>query len=724
MRMTNAHALPLSSRVSMELGRPTLFINEQAVNPIMYSLTDVPGGRWSWEEIPQRNIQLFSEAGVRLFQVDLFLEHLWLEEGCFDLSRARKQIRGVIDVCPQAAVFIRFHVNAPKWWIARHPEENTLYADAEAKPDNPWGLQRILLEDAATPVRTSLASKKWLQEAGDKLQQFCRELAACDEGAYLAGLQLAGGIYGEWHYWGLLHNEPDVSQPMQDHFRDWLADKYPTDHALQQAWHDRHVTLATAQVPRIDKRLHTQDGLFRDPRAERCVIDYYQCQHELVADDILFFCRIARQTWPRPLAVGAFYGYYFSVFGREATGGHLALQRVLRSPEIDFLCGPNVYYPENSEVGDPYRSRGLLESIRLHGKLWLDEMDQQPYLKSAGAPDFDLSLANSIALLRRNTLFTFTKGMGLWFYDFGAAGLRQNSTAAEFVTGWWDHPALMQDIASLKQFLDRARSKPYHPEAELLMVFDTACFYHTAIRPDLNAIGDQAVNWTTLAAYRAGAVFDAIHLDDLTRVDLSAYKAVLFVNTFVISPEQRDWIRQQLFRQGRHVLFVYAPGYCDGEQNRAEFIGQVTGIRVKRLDLTAAAEIRLSDPEQVWKVSDQPVSPLFAVVDEQAISLAKYGQTSETAVAKKPLADATSWFLGLPPVDGGILRRYLEQTGVHFYATMGDIYYSGSGTVVLHSKTGGLKQITLKNGKRIELELPAGGQTVVLDSESGELIHR
>ena len=69
-------------------------------------------------------------------------------------------------------------------------------------------------------------------------------------------------------------------------------------------------------------------------------------------------------------------------FGRQAAGGHLELHRVLRSPFIDYLSGPQAYEPEALKLGDPYRSRSLTASIRLHGKLWLDEMDafcrQQP----------------------------------------------------------------------------------------------------------------------------------------------------------------------------------------------------------------------------------------------------------------------------------------------------------------------------------------------------------
>ena len=86
------------------------------------------------------------------------------------------------------------------------------------------------------------------------------------------------------------------------------------------------------------------------------------------------------------------------------------------------MCGPNTYYPQAVESGEPYRSRSLINSVLLHGKLWLDEMDQQPPLVPLKDSAFSLNLAKSIATVRRNFLFSFTKGMGLWFYDFGPSG--------------------------------------------------------------------------------------------------------------------------------------------------------------------------------------------------------------------------------------------------------------------------------------------------------------
>jgi hypothetical protein len=720
----NLSAGPLSSQVKMHLGRPTIFINDQPEYPMIYALSDVPGGRWSWEELPQRNLQIFAKAGIRLFQVDLFLEHVWQEDGTFDLTMARKQLAGVLAVRPDAALFIRLHVNAPKWWMRLHPEENTLYADAHPKPDTEWGLLRIIEDDAATPTRTSLASKKWLAACGEKLAQFCRELADTPEGAAVAGLQLAGGIYGEWHYWGLLHNEPDLGEPMQSHFRAWLAGKYGNDQALQKAWRNPQVKLQTASVPSLNERLHTGHGVFRDPQQERPIIDYYQCQHQLVGDDIIYFCKIAKENWPRPLITGTFYGYYFSVFSRDATGGHLALQKVLSSPWVDYLSGPNVYYPNHTDVGDPYRSRSLIESVRLHGKLWLDEMDQQPYLKSKKDAEYQAGVQNSIAHVRRNALFTFSKGMGFWFYDFGVAGNRLNSTAAEFATGWWDHPALMHDIQRLKSWLDQSLQKPYSSGADVLMVFDTEVYYHVGIKEEIDPVNHQAVNWMTLAAFQAGAIFDPIHIADLERVNLKQYKLVVFANTFILSESQRRYIRRNVMNQGRHVAFVYAPGFGDERTLDADHISEVTNINVVETHLDRAPTVRVSDPDVTWTIGKKAFTPIFSIQDKAAQSWGVFPENNAVAVAGKTTDTATSWFFSLPPVDASVLRRLFQKSGVHLYADAGNIVYGGSGCLILHSKTGGTKSISLKNGRPIQLTFPEGACTVILDADNGGILYQ
>lgn len=135
--------------------------------------------------------------GFRLFQVDLFLEHLWFDDGRLDLGVARRQIGGVRAACPEAAVFVRLHVNATRWWTKAHPEEWTRYVDVPVTIEDEARLHRVIEYDNGPVNRVSLASERWRQEASDKVVQLCRELAATEEGHALAGLQVAcGGVRG------------------------------------------------------------------------------------------------------------------------------------------------------------------------------------------------------------------------------------------------------------------------------------------------------------------------------------------------------------------------------------------------------------------------------------------------------------------------------------------------------------------------------------------------
>jgi len=76
-------------------------------------------------------------------------------------------------------------------------------------------------------------------------------------------------------------------------------------------------------------------------------------------------------------------------------------------------------------LGNPYRSRSLIASVWLNNKLWLDEMDVEPRLPvmKYGPEHYDQAVLRSVADVRRKASFSFTNGMGLWFYDFNVAGV-------------------------------------------------------------------------------------------------------------------------------------------------------------------------------------------------------------------------------------------------------------------------------------------------------------
>ncbi len=722
------YAAPLSAKVEVRNGRPTLLVDGIPEYPMFYALTDVPGGRFSWEDVPARNVREFARtAGVRLFQVDLAMEHVFLENGTVDLSVARKQIQGVLAARADAGVVFRLHVRPPRWWLARHPEELTVYLDAATQPEHGAGHNRFIEDDLKAVPRASLASERWLREMGDVVARFCTDLAKTPEGNALVGIQVASGVYGEWHYWGFTDHEVDAGPAMTAAFRRWLRGRYGSDEALRAAWGDPAAALASAEVPGLAARRETRDGSFRDPATERRVIDYTRCQHEAVADAILHFCRIVKESWPRPLVTGTFYGYFFACFGRDQAGGHLELRRVLESPFVDYLSAPSTYYPESFEVGDPYRSRGLLASARQHGKLWLDEMDQAIPLKAYADPDYPKSLAESIAKVRRNVMFGQANGSGLWFYDFGPSGFSQgpaqSRTNALGVNGWWDDPEVLADIGRLRAFLQSRVDTPWSSSADTLAVFDTQSYYHTrSVKEAPDAISHALVNWGALGLYRAGIAFDALHLADLPDVDLSHYKVVVFFNTWRLTADERRFIREKVATGGRHVVWFYAPGYTDGARNHDGFVHETTGFDLRRVEIAGKATIETTPAlgERLeYSLADTALSPLFAVNDADATVLGRFTVTGQVAIASKRFANHTAWYAALPAWSPEVFRRLIAQTAAHRYSEEGDVVYAGGGLVTLHTKVGGRRTVLLPKGRRVPLDLPDGPSTVVLDDTTG-----
>ena len=716
------HSQVISSRVALHNGRATLFLNDAPTVPVIYSLTDVPGGRWSWEEIPQHNIAQFAARGVKLFQLDLALDFIWREDGTVSVETAQKQIRGVLHVCADAAVFFRLHVRPPKWWMKKYPEENTTYFDGKAIPDIEGGLFRLIEEDAAAPTRTSLASQKWRDECEPIVRQFCREFAQTPEGNALAGIQVAGGVYGEWHYWGFNLREPDASVPMRDHFRAWLREKYGDDASLQHAWNNETATLESALVPDMTARNGARDGVFRDAAHERNVIDYLRCQHECVADNIILFARAVKESWPRPIVTGTFYGYFFSTFGRDAQGGHVETHRVLESPWVDYLSAPGAYYPDADKSGDPYRSRGLLESCRLHGKLWLDEMDQNIHLRAPHHEDYEKGVDEGIARVRRNTLWPITKGAGFWYYDFGPSGMQDSRTVrldGIGTQGWWDAPRVLEDIGRVQQLLEKCFAQPYESQADVLCVYDTESYYHLGREPITHPLN----NWMTLGFFRAGVVMDTIYLRDLERVNLDQYRVVVFFNTFLMSEAQRRFVTEKVAQNHRTLVWNYAPAYADGTTNDADFSREVTGFDLERFDGENGANIRSSAAfgDLQWGFSGENIAPLFAVRGDDGEAFAHFEGTDSVAVARKTFPTHTSWFVSLPAYDAALGKTLMRQLPAHRYTDGDDVVYAGGGLLMIHSAQGGPRRVTLRSGQVVEIEL-APIDTRVLDSQTGGIL--
>lgn len=714
-QMNSSDFQGFSATIEMRDGRPGIVVDGQWIPPIMYGLSDIPGSR-SWKEQPQRNIRLFAEQGIRLFQADVCLCHCWTGPGQLDIAPTRREITGLLNACPEALVTLRLHVNPPYWWMKKNPDELVVYDDGPAEDQGET--ERLITGDMERTMRVSLASEVWLSEAGAILADYCRQLAETPEGRRVIGLQLACGAYGEWHYWGCGGNhEPDYGPAMTARFRRCLIEKYATDEALQCAWGEPGATIADAVIPGMQARRQATDGVFRDPRLERAVIDSLENMQGSVADAIIHFCRITKENWPRPLIAGTFYGYFFHIGARAAIGGHLEIERVLASPWVDYLSAPHSYYARNRETGGAAHSRGLLESVRTHGKLWLTEMDEHPLGTEdhiGGDPERH---PETVARLRRCVLDPIQRGMGFWYYDHRI--VPNGDIHRKF--GWWDHPTLLAEIRKHRGLYDEFSCRPFTPVADVALVFDTSAYYHTACHWEPNVLHTASIDGLLADVGHAGVAYDCLYLFDVDRVDWSRYKAVVFANAYHLPAERRRSIKERIATDQRHLIWLYAPGYSDGNRIGADLITDITGVGVVR---TSGHRVMITGgcglPEVSCEAPRVP-QPLFAVDDPKAEPAAHFSESAEIAAIRKPLADSVSWFFSLPPSDSALLREIFRQAGAHIYLETPDVLIAGGGLITVHTVDGGRRQIRLRDGNVIDITLPATS-TTVFDAETGRVV--
>lgn len=680
-----------SVSVRQDHGSPALYVDGVKTLPILYGLSDIPGSRTNTAQA-QKNIRQFAEQGIHLVTADTELRLGWHKVSPFEWEPLQEEIAGAMQADPQTRVLLRLHVNPPYWWMRDNPDEMVIYKDQPGLDDGET--QRLIRDDHLHRMRVSLASEKWLHDAGECLKQFCRQVWNTAEGEAVLGIQVACGVNGEWHQWGC-----DCSKPMKTRFHRLLREKYGTDEALQAAWGDPTVTLDDAPF-NPDTEQPGDDGIFRDPVRSRRIMDAQECVQISVTDAILYFCKIVKENWGRPVLAGTFYGYYLGTGGDGMPiGGHLFPDKLYEAREyVDFLCGPFPYMENRRPDGVPM-SRALIESNRLRGMLWLTEMDQHP----AGTADYiggdPNRMDETIAQLRRNTLLPLLAGEGLWFYDHRLiprfVGPDSHNPYAGSIyrkTGWWDNPTLLKEIHSLYELAQRHLLGAYRPAADVLVVYNPQVHYAFSRFIDDDYHQHEAFS-------RSGAAYDCIYLNELEIAQMERYRCVIFPNAYRLTPEQRDMIRRRT--QGKQVVWLYAAGFSDDKTLSEDNIRDLTGISVRRTENAYAYRTLAPLPEAEVTYRRTDFTPLFAVDDPEAQPLARYADGSCAAARK-----GDTWYFALPRLNADILRYILREAGAHIYCDAGDPIIAGAGVVAINSFAGGHREVILRDGRRVELDLP------------------
>jgi hypothetical protein len=709
-----------------------LTIRDEPVAPLIYALSDCPGARWTWEEVPSRDIALFASRGVRLFQADVWFEQMIGEDDVLDVSIARRQIAGVLAACPEAAVMLRLHVNAPPWWCARYRDECVRYADTEPEEPEPWGLIRPLKEDNVRPWRASFSSRLWREWAGGHLARFCRDLAATPEGDALFSLQIANGVYGEWHQFAFMYHDPDTGPAAVREFRRWMREKAGTEEGLAARWHRPGVVWDDVRPPTSAEREAEGVGLLRDPRRQRDVIDYFEFLHVEMVESLLGLCAVVRRSWPRPIVTAAFHGYFYNQFNRHAAGSHLAMERALASPDLDCFCAPQSYEAASRAMGGSGMSRGVLGAVVRAGKLWLDEMDQATAVcGSPWEPDFESTPADDVAILRRNVLQPVTRGGGMWWYDFGPTAGTPAFAGAGTI-GWWDDPLLIGECGRLHALVRERLRRPSGRGADVLVVHDPMSFAHVASRrhakeafefggqPPTHAdpLTPRNVDGLAEALHRSGMIHEDALLGELSRIDLAPYRLVIFATTPVLDDAASAVIAE--VAKGRHVVVVGQWGWSDGASADPGLSARRSPVRIERIQtVETRSDVRVGEVVEEQQLPRAVTLPVYDVGGGAEV-VGRWADGSASAVRIAQSED-TWWAFAVCPVSSALWREVGRAAGCRIVSESDDALMHGCGLFVVHTATGGARRFNLPGGAEIACELRARSSTV-FDAESGKVL--
>ncbi len=695
----------------VENGSPVLYLNGKKTAPLIYALSDVPISNPLTAQA-QKNIANFAQQGINIVSTDVNLTKGWHKSGPYRPDFLIGDLTAIIETNPNAAILLRLHVNAPYWWMRDNPDELCIYGTGGVPYIDDGDYERVIDGDVMNWMRASIASEKWKNDAANALTSLLKGIMNTPQGRHVIGIQIAGGVYGEWHQWGFDFHS-DYGKPMIEYFRKYLREKYKTDEALQIAWNNPEATIDTAVPSPPETRNPEGAHPYRKPAESAYVVDSLMALQLSVPDAILHFAKVIRTIWDRPILIGTFYGYY-DPWKNVYVGGHLEPNYLFKGGLVDYISGPFHYHNDIRQITGTSCSRGLLESTRLNGVLWLTEMDNPPIGSPQCVGGVPERRAESIALMKRHVLEAFTRGMGTWFFDHRLVIDLGYETTIYIKKGWWDHPQLLKEIRKLKRIADHTAKASYKPQAEVLCVFDTLSRYYSNAA-DAFEFDNFTFIFNTLG--KSGAIYDSVTFDDLKLADLNQYKCVIFVQTPYLTKERREMIKNTLACNSRHLIWINTSGYLDDTDYSANHISDICGIQLKDVTAPTAMDIKLGKLESSVKPY-HPYSLHFTPVDTDAQIIGHFTGTNIPAAAKKTFENHTSWFFSVFPSDCAVMREIFREAGVHIYSENGEALLVGNGIAVLCTDCDRDVHLHFPNGVEVTERLSAM-TTAVYDELTG-----
>lgn len=720
-------------------GRPTIMIDGRPLAP---SLMTVRTRSNETDDIffDPEYFAALGKSGMKIFL--LHCNTLWIQPNSVELFE--KEAKMLLEAVPDAYIIPRIGLHPPAWWVEQHPEECCQYDDGSSPPTYYFTESY----ETTLPHAYSLCSSKWREDAGKELQKVWKRLMDLPFSHRIIGCFPAAGKTSEWLYGRptMLPDQKmclDHSEAFRREFSDYLRRTYKTDENLQKHWKDPNVTIDNPTIPTFDQRFFVQKldesvakpekairsfdpipiprgnehhyGSFCDLDKSRQVYDFYRAWHEGTARSQIHFANCVKEVTPDRI-VGFCHGAQAANnYITSGTAGGIRL--MLESKNVDFMLNPSVY--ENRLPGGCVGQRVAFDSFSLHNKIYISQEDSRTSMENRHHKRlcgvFDME--DTINTMKREFGKNICEDIQNWWFDQIPGGNRFRDPAI------YDLFKQQAAIAQEAYSLDRTK------KSEIALIYDDESLQTISLQSSQEMV-EQLRNYELP---RVGAQMDQYSHNDMADPNMPSYKLYIFVNTMVLTEEERQVIRAKLKKDGAVAVWVYAPGFIDPNADKkmsVETMRDLTGMEftvikekfdamfrwdgekhplsqdMDRREFFGHNHVRriitngngIGVPATTWRTY---LYPLFYVSDPDAKHLAYFQSERYPAVSIKEDDGFTSVYYGAKILRHDVIRAFAKYAGVHINSDSGDVCYVGRNYITFHASKSGTK--TLRFPEKVSL---------------------
>lgn len=685
-------------------GIPTMFANGVRQTPLMlFTNTEIDEG--TRRDICGAQIRMAAAHGLHLHSVCCHL-NVGEPRGSRGLESAVAAMETAIGNDPEAKILLRVNVTLygrdAAAWENTHPGDGVRFAlhsdGCHMVLDGSGGYREL------PNISVSLASDAWLDAAIDavcELHEWVSAHPILDD--HLLGYHISAASAGEWFHDGIREYGVDISDANRRRYREWLHDKYGDVEKLNRSWCLRAGAYTSfdqveipADIPGNDRSRPAERTLFIREEDQK-YLDFSDYSSWIVTDRILKLAKAAREATHGDKLLLFFYGYYYELY--DARTGHFRLNDLLESPYLDAFASPISYIDRNQ--GGTGAMMAPVDSITLHGKLWLVENDLRTGQVIRSHSDNDTaswlnkpidSIEHVMAVYRREAAQMMARGIGCWYMDLMGRGWLYHPMIWDCIAELHDLYASMQEDGSLR---------PLTPDVAVVLDESAMCCVAHA-----EQCGARLVHSLRQNFYRAGIKFGWYTVEDVENGLVPSAKLIWFLNPFQIARERCDKLCEIARKQGAAMVFMHGFG-----RTAADIVCRLTGMTIG-MDAVSLANLAMDAPELLpegkrflpdaedlrrqiespayWDPvqTANPASWVEAAGQGTLEPLAWYTQgrlRGKIGAALCRHDGLTSVFVGAMQLTADGIREICRRCGIHIYSETDDALMIGDHVLAIHA---------------------------------------